>query len=347
VKIGTREIGDGHPCYIIAEIGNNHNGDPDQAIALMRVFTEAGADAVKFQTFRGADIVGPHVPADRYAGWDVGAEFERWVDFLDTLVLPREVYPDLLEVARELGVDFISTATTAESAEFLRTAGVDAIKIASMDLDNLSLIRAVAALGIPAIVSTGMGTIEEIEECVAQFGRAEVALLHCVSNYPLGYEDANLRNIPMLRERFGGPVGFSDHSLGHELDVAAVALGASIIEKHVTFDRSSPVKAEHHFAAMPDEFEALVGAIRGIESALGTAERSVGEAELRSRQEFRRSIFLARDVEPRELIRAEDLRCIRPATSVAPRDMDRVVGARARRRIAAYEPFVLADLELA
>lgn len=344
MNIAGRPIGSGR-CFLIAEIGNNHNGRAETAAAMMRAFAAAGADAVKFQTFEPEDLVSPLVPASRYPAWDVGGRYERWVDFLRTLVLPRESYPALVALARELGVAFLSTATSVESAEFLAQVGADGIKVASMDVDNLPLLRAIGTTALPVIISTGMSTVAEIEEAAGCFDRQRLAVLHCVSNYPLDHEDANLRNIPALASRLGLPVGFSDHSVGHELPLAAVALGAAVVEKHVTFDRACHDKAEHHFSMTPPEFTQMVNAIRAVETALGTPERDLGAAEQGSRGEYRRSLFVARDIAAGERIEAADVRCVRPASSVPPRYRDRVEGARARRPLAAYTPFALEDLE--
>lgn len=344
MRIGRHQIGD-RRTFVIAEIGNNHNGSPAQAESLMRAFAAAGADAVKFQTFEPEDLVSPLVLSNRYPGWDVAAQYDRWVDFLQTLVLPRESYPHLIAVARDLGVAFMSTATSPETASFLADQGVDGIKVASMDIDNLPLLHHIGALGLPVVVSTGMATIDEIRECARCFDPANLAVLHCVSNYPLEHEDANLRNIMTLRAALDVPVGFSDHSLGRDLPVAAVAMGACIIEKHVTFDRASPQKAEHHFSMTPDEFADMLKALRGVEKALGLSDRVLGAGEQRSRLEYRRSLFVTRDIGAGDRIAPEDVSCVRPGTSVPPRFRDRVEGARALRPIAAYTPFTLEDIE--
>lgn len=344
MRIGNRQIGPGSPCYVIAEIGNNHNGDPQRAADLMRAFAAAGADAVKFQTFAPEDLVSPRVSTSRYPGWDVGGGFERWVDFLQTLVLPEAAYPGLIALARELKVDFISTATSVKAAQFLADLHVDALKVASMDANNLPLLRAIAAHGLPVIVSTGMATVAEIAESVSCFSPGQIALLHCVSTYPLAYHEANLRNVTMLREQFQVPIGFSDHSLGAELPLAALGLGAAILEKHVTFDRACPQKAEHHFAMLPDEFADMVASIRRVELAMGTVERTLSSQELASRVEYRRSWFFTRDMQAGEVVHEQDVKCLRPATSVAPRDIDRVLGRSTRRAIQAYDAFSLDDL---
>lgn len=247
VPIGNKTIGNGNPCYIVSEIGNNHDTNIETAKALIKASYEAGADAVKFQTFKSLDIVNPNMPANAYPGWDVSDRFEYWYQFVNTLAMPYEWYDELIAYTRKLGLAFISTPASIEAAHFLADKKIDALKIASMDLNNTPFLREVDHMGLPVILSTGMSMTEEIQEAVSVFKKSPLILLHCVSNYPLGYEDANLLNIPMLKDAFSLPVGFSNHALGYDLDITAVALGACVIEKHFTFERSNPNIAEHHF----------------------------------------------------------------------------------------------------
>lgn len=344
IEIHSRQIGPGHPCYVISEIGNNHGGSFDTAVRMIEESARAGVDAVKFQTFRGEDVVSPRVKSDQYPGWDVADKFEYWVDFIDSLVLPWERYPELIRLARELAVHFVSTPLSTEAASFLADIGADALKIASMDVTHHPLLEHVATLGLPVIMSTGMATLAEIEEAVDILQDVPLVLLHCVSEYPLRLEDARMHNLVRLQRHFGRPVGFSDHSLGYSLDVAAVALGACVLEKHFTLDRNTPAKAEHHFSTEPAEMLELVRAIREVELALGE-DGSRGDGVDRQRaSSYRRSLQLVRDMKPGEVVVESDLVALRPGEGLDPRNLRRVVGRPLSRACAAYTPLQWEDL---
>jgi N,N'-diacetyllegionaminate synthase len=342
VRIGRSTIGAGHPCYLISEIGNNHGGSVELALRLIEESARAGANAVKFQTFTGKDIVSPNVKSDTYPGWDVSRQFERWVDFVDSLALPRSVYPELIRTAHSLGMDFISTPTSMDTASFLEDVGADALKIASMDLTYHPLLEHVAGLDLPVVLSTGMGTIGEIEEAVGIFAGVPLIVLHCVSEYPLPSGSADLNNLVGLQDYFRIPVGFSDHSPGHLLDVLAVALGAVAIEKHFTLDRASPFKAEHHFSLEPTEFANLAAAVRESELALGSRIRN--PSDRKNALGFRRSLQFVRDMEAGEVIGEQDVVALRPGNGLHPRYLRQVVGQSLGRACNAYTPFTWDDL---
>ncbi|MBI5698797.1 N-acetylneuraminate synthase family protein [Candidatus Saganbacteria bacterium] len=346
IKIGKKTIGSGQPCYFISEIGNNHGVDLKLAKRLIKASAEAGTDAVKFQTFRALDIVNPNVTAKSCAstGWDVSDRFDYWYQFVETLVMPYEWYDELIAYTRSLGMAFISTPASLEAAHFLAKKKVDALKIASMDLNNIPFLKEVDKLGLPVILSTGMATAEEIGEAVSAIKRSPLALLHCVSNYPLRPEDANLMNIKMLQDRFSLPVGFSNHALGDELDIVAVGLGAGIIEKHFTFDRKDPRIAEHHFSMLPAEMKEMVGKVRLIEKALGNYHRTMTESELRTRDIARRSITTIIEVKKGAVIKKDDLGFIRPGTGIEPKHIKEIIGKRARRTIKNYQLIKWEDL---
>ncbi len=337
VLIGNKIIGEGSPCYIISEIGNNHEANIETAKALIKASSEAGVDAVKFQTFKSLDIVNPNLPANTYPGWNVSNRFKYWYQFVDTLAMPYEWYDELITYTRQLGLGFISTPASMEAAHFLAEKKIDALKIASMDLNNTPFLKEVDSLGLPVILSTGMSTIDEIKEAVSVFKKAPLVLLHCVSNYPLRYEDANLLNIPMLKSTFSFPVGFSNHALGYDLDITAVALGACVVEKHFTFDRFNPNIAEHHFSMQPDEMKEMLEKIRLIEKALGGYERKMTQAELQTRDLSRRSITLKRDLRAGEKIAEHDLMVVRPGTGIAPKYINDVIGKKVERDMKAFE----------
>jgi N,N'-diacetyllegionaminate synthase len=337
IRIGKTTVGDGYSCYLISEIGNNHGGAIDLALQMIEESAKAGANAVKFQTFTGKDIVSPIVRSDEYPGWDVSSQFERWVDFVDSLALPQEAYPELIRTAHDLGMDFISTPTSPETASLLADVGADALKIASMDLTYHPLLEHVSRLGMPVILSTGMGTIGEIDEAVALLAGVPLLILHCVSEYPLPSGSADLNNIVGLREYFGVPVGFSDHSPGYLLDVVAVARGAVAIEKHFTLDRNSPFKAEHHFSLEPQEFAELTAAVREAELALGSKMRSPDDRK--NAASYRRSLQFVRDMDAGEVIRENDVVALRPGYGLHPKYLEQIAGRTLARSCKAYTPF--------
>jgi len=345
IKIREKQVGSNWPCYLIAEIGNNHNGDPERARELIRAAHEAGVDAVKFQTFKAKDIVSPKVPANAYPGWDVSDRYSSWIEFVETLELPYEAYDELISQAHTLGLDFISTPASLEALEFLGEKRVDAIKIASMDLNNIPFLQQVSQTGLPVILSTGMSTLEEIQESVQFLSQSRLALLHCVSNYPLKYQDANLLNIVTLQETFSVPVGFSNHALGHDLDIAAVALGARILEKHFTLSRKEKQIAEHHFSMEPSEFKEMVDRVRSFEHALGSRMRSLTSEEEKNRSLARRSIAVKRNLRAGKRIEAKDLLVIRPGTGIEPKHLTEVIGRRLQRSVEAFQTLTWSDID--
>src|SRR5690606_33903649 len=292
-RIGTRRIGPGQPVFIIAEAGVNHNGRLDLAHRLVDAAADAGADAVKFQTFRAERIASASAPRAKYqVASDSGDQSQ--VEMLKALELEPGDFRELAEHARERGLVFLSTPFDSESVDLLATLPVPAYKIGSGDLTNMPLLQRVAALGLPVILSTGMATLGEVEEALTwlrQAGDPPVALLHCTSAYPAPYDALNLRAMETLRQAFGCPVGYSDHSLGIEVPVAAVAIGACILEKHLTLDRSLP-GPDHAASLEPAEFSLMVQAIRHIEVALGSPVKAPQPVEEDVRLAARKSIIL-------------------------------------------------------
>jgi N,N'-diacetyllegionaminate synthase len=321
------------PCYVICEIGNNHDGDIGKAKLLIEAAAECGADAVKFQTFKALDIVSPGVTADAYEGWAVDTDYKYWYQFIETLELPFEAYPSLIDLSHSLGLAFISTPGSIEALEFLDTQNVDAIKIASMDLNNAGLLSAARTIEKPIILSTGMAELEEVRLAVGELSDTSLALLHCVSNYPLKLEDANLRNILLLRDNFDCPIGFSNHALGDELDVLAIAGGASILEKHFTLSRDTERIAEHHFSMEPREMGVLIDRLRATERLLGSYQRILGQEEALNRVSFRRSVTAANQIRHGEIIKIENLKFVRPGNGIPPRDVESILGKRLKRTV--------------
>jgi sialic acid synthase SpsE len=328
-EIAGRRVGTGEPCYVIAEAGANHNRDLDVALELIDVAARAGADAVKFQTYTGAGLYSSKTPRFEYLGDDRPIQ-----EILEEVALPREWQPRLAEHARERGIAFFSSPFDHDAVDGLRELGVPAMKIASFEIVDLDLIRHAAGAGVPVILSTGMATHEEIGEALAAAadgGATEVALLRTASLYPAPPEIVNLRGMRTLRERYGVPVGLSDHSEGIAVATGGAALGMELVEKHFTLDRRMP-GPDHPFAIEPDELTALVAGIRAVERALGDGEIT-GPSELEAGEMYRnarRSVIAAVDIPAGTEIARGMLTVKRPGYGVKPRDIDELVGRTAK-----------------
>jgi N-acetylneuraminate synthase/N,N'-diacetyllegionaminate synthase len=323
-------------CFIIAEAGVNHNGDPDLARQLVDAAADAGADCVKFQTFSAARVVSREARKAEYQQRTSGAA-ESQFDMLRRLELPREAHRELLERCQQRGIEFLSTPFDEGAADFLAELGVRRFKIPSGELTNHRFLRHIAAKGLPIICSTGMATLGEVEAALAAIesgGRCEVTLLHCVSNYPAAPETSNLRAMETMARAFGVPVGFSDHTMGIAVSTAAVALGATVIEKHLTLDRSLP-GPDHAASALPEEFTALTDAIRQVEAAMGDGRKRPAASEAEVAQVARRSLVAACDIAAGAILSEEMLTTRRPADGLPPFWSEQLIGRRARRPIAA------------
>ncbi|MEF2230129.1 MAG: pseudaminic acid synthase [Pseudodesulfovibrio sp.] len=326
MRIGNREIGPGRHTYVIAEMSGNHQQDYDKAVAIIHAAKAAGADAVKIQTYT-ADTITLDSDKECFQVRD-----PNWVGFTMHQVFrraytPWEWQPRLKEVANGLGLDFFSTPFDFTAVDFLEEMGVPCYKIASFELVDIPLIRKVAATGKPLILSTGMGSEAEIREAVDAFRKAggtDLALLKCTSAYPAPPEEINLNTMIYMREAFGVDVGLSDHSLGVEVPIAAAAVGASVVEKHLCLDRSEE-GPDSYFSLEPDEFRAMVDGIRKVEAAMGVvtfAVTSKQQACLISR----RSLFVVRDIRAGERFTPENVRSIRPGHGLHTRHYDEVLG---------------------
>jgi N,N'-diacetyllegionaminate synthase len=336
VSIGGRPVGAGAPVFFIAEAGVNHNGDPALAHRLIEVAAAAGADAVKFQTFRTEALVSRHAPKAPYQVETTGGG-EGQLEMLRRLELSREAFAALAEDCRRRGILFLSTPFDHASADDLEALGVAAFKTGSGELTNLPLLEHLAAKRRPIIVSTGMATLDEVATAVAAVGgRAPLALLHCVSAYPAPPGESNLRAMDTLRARFSCPVGFSDHTPGLTVALAAVARGASIVEKHFTVDRTLP-GPDHRASLDPGELAALVTAVREVEAALGDGDKRPTPAELPTRAVARKSLVAARALRRGEPLTAEAVTVKRPGTGIPPGELGRALGRRVRRDVGADE----------
>ncbi|XOB98438.1 pseudaminic acid synthase [Deinococcota bacterium DY0809b] len=339
LSISGRSVGSGQPAYVIAEVSANHNQDLDAAIELVRAAKEAGADAVKVQTYTPDTITLKSDRAPfRISGGTLWDGRVLW-DLYREAYMPWDWQPRLKEEAERLGLHFFSTPFDFTAVDFLEELGVPAYKIASFELVDLPLIRRVARTGKPLILSTGMATVSEIEEAVSaarEAGAEQIALLRTNSAYPAPPDEMDLRTIPHMAEMFGVPVGLSDHTLGIAVPVAAVAMGAALIEKHLTLSRSVP-GPDSAFSLEPHEFKAMVDAVRTTEKALGGVRYGPTEKEGASRA-FRRSLFVVRDIRAGETFTAENVRSIRPAHGLHPRHYEEILGRRAKADIEAGTP---------
>ena len=339
ITIQGRRIGPTQPCYVIAEISANHNRSLDRAKALVRAAQQAGADAVKLQTYTPDTItLRSDAPLFRHGGSGLWAHRDLYSLYQEAYT-PWEWQPPLKALADEIGITLFSTPFDPTAVDFLEQMAVPAYKIASFELVDLPLIELVARTGKPLILSTGMGSREEIAEAVTAFrgaGGSEIALLKCTSAYPSPPAAMNLRTLRDLHSRFGVPVGLSDHTLGFTVTVAAVALGASLVEKHFTLSRTEP-GPDSAFSMEPAEFAAMVAAIRTTEASLGgvSYEPTVDEAESRR---FRRSLFVTRALKAGEVFTAENVRSVRPAAGLPPRHLPEVLGRQAACDIPAATP---------
>jgi len=346
VRIGQRLVGDGQPCYVIAEAGVNHEGDVGLARKLVEAAAEAGADAVKFQTFRAEALASPAAEKAEYQKAATGAA-EGQRAMLRRLELPPDAFRELMAHAGRCGIECLSTPFDPESARFLAGLDVAAFKVSSGDLTSLPLLRQLAATGRPILLSTGMADLGEVDEALAAIkagGSSPVVVLHCVSSYPADPAAANLRAMETMARAFGVPVGFSDHTLGIEMAVAAVALGACVLEKHLTVDRGLP-GPDHRASLEPAEFRAMVRAVRNVEAGLGDGLKVPHPSEADVRRAARKSLVAARPVAAGAVLTAEDVGLQRPGTGLPPRLLDLVLGRRARREIPAGMLLAWSDLE--
>ncbi len=328
VSIGQKAIGDGS-TYVIAEAGVNHNGRPELAHRLVDAAADAGADAVKFQTFDPAALAAPGAERAAYqvASGD-GATDQR--DMLAALVLPRDTWAALQAHAHARGIEFLSSPFDDESVELLERLGVPAFKVGSGELTNLPFIARVARYGRPLIISTGMASMNEVADAVdtvVSAGDPPLVLLHCVSNYPAEPADADLRAIETMRRAFEVPVGWSDHMVGIEASLAAAALGAAVIEKHLTLDRELP-GPDHRASLEPDAFRAMTIGIRVVEDALGNGVKTPAATEADIARVARRSLHWRQAVSAGTVIELGHLEALRPGTGIEPARMDVLVGRR-------------------
>ena len=343
VQIGHHTIGEG-PVFVIAEAGVNHNGDVTLAHRLIDLAVEAGADCVKFQTFDPASLASSSAPTAAYQQRAVAHDDQRGM--LEQLVLPADAWPSLRDHARDRGIEFLSSPFDEASADLLEALGVPAFKVASGELTNIPFLERLARVGRPLLVSTGMAEMVEVADAmdaIAAAGDPPVALLHCVSSYPAAPADANLRAIETLRRAFGVPAGWSDHTPGIELPIAAVAMGAALVEKHLTSDRTMP-GPDHAASLEPDEFAAMVAAIRAVSAARGDGIKRPVAAERPIADVARKSLHWRTALAAGLVVEARHLVAMRPGTGITPARLPAIVGRRVAHDVAAGSIVDPADL---
>jgi len=338
VSIANRLVGEGEPCFIIAEAGVNHNGDVNLAKKLIEVAKESGADAVKFQAFKAEELVIKGAEKAEYQKRTTGKE-ESQFEMIKRLELSEEVHFELKDYADSQGIVFLSTPYDEGSVDFLVKLGVSALKISSADITNHPLLSHIAAKNLPLILSTGMSSLGEVEEAVEVIvngGNQQIILLHCVSCYPAKIEDVNLRAIKTLRQTFRLPVGLSDHTLGITIPIAAVALGACAIEKHFTLDKKLP-GPDHRASLEPEELKGMVKAIKDVEKALGNGIKRLTVAEEENKKAARRSLVTRVDIPAGAVITEEMLDIKRPGNGIEPKYINLIIGRRAKETIGSGE----------
>jgi N,N'-diacetyllegionaminate synthase len=344
--VGNRIIGPGEPVFIIAEAGVNHNGDLNLAKKLVNVAVEAGADAVKFQTFRAEEVATKIAKLAKYQRKS-GEGQMKMVDMLRKLELSEDAHHVIWNHAKKRGILPLSSPYSVGSAELLASLDMAAYKIPSGEITNVELLRFIAKQGKPALLSTGMSTMEEIETAVrilkAGVG-SKISILHCVSSYHTPFENANILAIKTLGDRFNFPIGYSDHTMGVEVSVAAAALGACVIEKHITLDRKLP-GPDQKVSLMPDEFTRMVRMIRNVSVSLGNGVKKPQPVEKEAMLLARRSLTAARNLRAGSTVGAGDIALKRPGTGISAALLDEFMGRKLTRNVKADEQFKVEDFE--
>lgn len=336
ISIADKLVGPGQPCFIIAEAGVNHNGDPEIAKLLIDVAADAGADAVKFQTFKAEKLVTKSAKMADYQVQNIGAE-ESQLDMLRKLELQYADHAELRDYANSKGLIFLSTPFDEDGIDFLRDLGVAAFKAGSGDLTNLPYLRKMAAQGLPMIISTGMAMMHEVRDAVDainEVGNPGLVVLHCTTNYPCPEIEVNLRAMNTMGAGLGCLVGYSDHTDGVLVPQLAVAAGACVLEKHFTLDRNME-GPDHRASLEPHELKEMVRQVRHVEAIMGHGDKVPNDSELRIMQVARKSIVAAVDIPAGAVITEEMLEIKRPGTGISPKKLQDLLGKRAMGAIAA------------
>lgn len=342
LEIANKKIGDNYPTFIIAELSANHMNDFDIAVKTIEAMAEAGADAVKFQTFTPDTIT---LDCDNeYFQIKQGTVWDGQVlhDLYEDAYMPWDWQPKLKKVAEDLGLIVFSSPFDKTSVDFLEDMDVPAYKIASFEITDIPLIEYVASKAKPIIISTGIASLEDIELAVKtchDAGNDKISLLKCTSSYPAPIEEINLNTIPDIKKRFNVIVGLSDHTLGSEVSVAAIAKGANIVEKHFILDRNMG-GPDSEFSMEPHEFKQMVNSIRNVEKALGKVSYELTD-NVKSNREFSRSLFVVKDIKKGELITEDNVRSIRPSFGLHPKYLNEIIGKEVNKDLEKGTPLKL------
>ncbi|RJP75599.1 MAG: polysaccharide biosynthesis protein [Desulfobacteraceae bacterium] len=347
VNIGNRLIGPNHPPYIIAEIGSNHNGDMDLCRRIIDAAVACGADAVKFQSWSKSSLISTQEYSRNISYDDKKRHFGSLEAMVEKYQLTQDQHIAISAYCHEKKIAFLSSCFSPEEVDLLESLSVPAHKIASMDIVHVPLLEYVASTGKPIILSTGMAALAEIDRAVdilKSNGSGPIVLLHCISIYPPEYDDIHLNNIKMLEQTFQLPVGFSDHTIGTSIPLAAVALGACIIEKHFTLDKNL-AGWDHWISAEPDELKKIVEESRNIFNALGNYKRIVRQAEKEKRQKFRRCVVIKKPLKRGDRLSTKDIDFKRPGTGISPDELKYIVGRSLKRDMKEDEELKWSDLQ--
>lgn len=318
--------------FIIAEAGVNHNGDISLAKQLVDVAVSAGADAVKFQTFKAEKLVCKNAEKAAYQK-ETTNQAESQLEMLKKLELSEEMHDQLIDYCKKKGILFLSTPFDVDSVDYLIELGIEIIKIPSGEITNYPYLRKIAQTGKKVILSTGMSSLKEVREAVEvlkEYGNKDIAVLHCNTEYPTPFTDVNLKAMLTMRDELGVKVGYSDHTMGIEIPIAAVAMGAQIIEKHFTLDKTMD-GPDHKASLEPHELKAMINAIRNVENALGTGVKEPSESEQRNIGIVRKSIVAKYAIKKGEVFSEENLVTKRPGTGVSPMKWNEIIGTVAGR----------------
>ncbi len=335
--------------YIIAEIGANHNGDINLAKKIIDSAKECGADAVKFQSWTPQSLIAKE-EYDKNQSYDDGdggkKHFGSLKEMVEKYYLREEQHYELKEYCDQIGIDFCSTPFSKKEVDLLIDLNVPFLKVASMDINNLELLKHMAKTKKTILLSTGMSSLSEIEQAVKTIeseGNYNIIILHCISIYPPKYEDIHLNNIKMLQQTFNYPIGFSDHTIGTSIPLASVALGSCVIEKHFTLDKDLP-GWDHQISADPIELKEIVNESININKALGNFQRTVSKAEEEKKLKFRRSIVSSKDLKKGHVIKLDDIDFKRPGTGMAPDEVKYIIGKKINKDIGYDELIKWEDL---
>lgn len=346
IRIGNKYIGVGHPCFIVAEMSGNHNMDFGRAKEIIKAAADAGADAVKLQTYTADTITldskQPYFYTETGGLW----EGQTLYDLYKRAYTPWEWQPKLKELADELGIILFSSPFDVTAVDFLEKMNVPAYKIASFEINDTQLLKKVAETGKPIMISTGIADIADIDLAVQTCkgaGNEQIVLLKCTSSYPALYEEMNLALIPNMKETFGCSAGLSDHSLGDEAALAAVAMGASVVEKHFTLKRDDG-GVDADFSMEAEEMKDMVKRIRNVEAAIGKVSYSLTEKQKQERN-FSRSLFVSKPVKRGELFTEENIRSVRPGNGLPVKYLEQILGRKASHDLAYAAPLTWEDIE--